>query len=132
MTLFNQDPFESHSGLQLPWKFDCSALTRADFQSIATIVARRIQFSHVEGIPRGGTLLAHYLYEYVDPAANKLLIVDDVLTTGKSMERQRAGRDAVGFVILHRGERKPEWVVPLFVLHGHWCHTHTDLKKSVE
>lgn len=62
-------------------------------------------------MPRGGLRLAEALKLYVTEGA--LLIVDDVLTTGASMEEFRNGREALGAVIFARGHC-PSWVVPLF------------------
>ncbi|KKL20362.1 hypothetical protein LCGC14_2456230, partial [marine sediment metagenome] len=48
--------------------------------------------------------------------SSTLLIVDDVLTTGASMEKQRAGRtNTIGAVIFARGDC-PAWVKPLFAM----------------
>lgn len=42
-----------------------------------------------------------------------VLICDDVLTTGVSMEEQRAGREVIGLVIFARAET-PKWIRVLF------------------
>jgi adenine/guanine phosphoribosyltransferase-like PRPP-binding protein len=52
---------------------------------------------------------------YFDVESDRLLIVDDVWTTGGSMEEHRAGRDAIGAVLFARGP-VADWVTPLFTL----------------
>lgn len=48
-------------------------------------------------------------------AIDSLLIAEDVVTTGASIERHRAGRDALGVAIFARGAC-PDWVFPLFTM----------------
>jgi len=50
-------------------------------------------------------------------AHGRLLIVDDVCTTGASMEAHRRGRDALGAVLFARGP-VPSWVYSLFSMNG--------------
>ena len=61
---------------------------------------------------------ANALTQYIDKTADYPLIVDDVLTTGKSMneEYQKLGYAAVGVVIFSRIENYPVWVYPIFKL----------------
>ena len=114
MSLFNLGQFTLHSGAQSPFKIDCDALTDADLEALAQIGAQMVPlFGKVEGVPRGGLRLKAALDKYADARWSQLLIVDDVLTTGGSMERQRNGRQAVGLVIFARGPC-PSWVTPLF------------------
>ncbi len=70
-------------------------------------------FGDVEGVPRGGINFAHALRKYA--TTGPLLIAEDVVTTGGSMERFRNGRDATGVAIFSRGSH-PDWVKPLFVM----------------
>jgi hypoxanthine phosphoribosyltransferase len=65
-------------------------LTAEDYACIAKVVAGTVRFNEVIGIPSGGIALAEALRPYTDPEVEKALIVDDVLTTGKSMEEMRA------------------------------------------
>lgn len=110
--LFMDGEFVAHSGTTLPYKIDCDALSDADLATLATEIARRFKFSAVEGVPRGGLRLAKALEPYATVEGG-LLVIDDVLTTGASMEKQRAGRDAKGVVIFARGPWA-SWVLPLF------------------
>ena len=112
MTLFRHKQFEAHSGEMLRWKIDCDALSQEDWRCLAQVVADIIgPIGRVEGVPRGGLQLAVALWPYI--TTGPLLIVDDVLTTGASMEAHRAGRDAVGTVIFAR-RTCPSWVYPIF------------------
>lgn len=113
MSLFQIGQFTLHSGQETYWLIDCSSLSNRDIEALAEMIARIGPFSRVEGVPRGGLRLASALQRYVT-AGGPLLIVDDVLTTGASLEQHRAGRAAVGVVIFARGPC-PKWVLPLFV-----------------
>ncbi len=78
-------------------------------------VEHLLPFRKVEGIPRGGMKFAEALRPYAKPDAGLLLLADDVLTTGESMERARAGGTyVIGVVAFARGPW-PKWVTPLFV-----------------
>ena len=114
--LFNLGDFKSHSGATLPWKVDCDALEVRDWRCIAAVLAKQVMpFGSVEGVPRGGLLLAMAMKQYVTQGG--LLIVDDVLTTGGSMEAHRAGRKAQGAVFLARSSC-PSWVDALLYTKG--------------
>lgn len=113
-TLFRLADVTLHSGSMARWKIDCDALAAADLLTVAVMLSEVVPaFGSVEGIPRGGLRLAAALQRLV--TAGPLLIVDDVLTTGASMEAQRAGRDAIGAVIFARAQ-PPRWVTPLFLI----------------
>lgn len=113
MNLFQLGTFTLASGKQSSFKIDCDALTDADVECVASLIAQRMPpFSAVEGVPRGGLRLAAAMEQYKS-VEGRLLIVDDVLTSGGSMERHRAGRLAMGAVIFARGS-SPFWVTSLF------------------
>lgn len=118
MNLFVHQNFQSHAGLTLDWKIECDALADADWQTLAFVVANkmRISFGHVVGIPRGGLKFAEALQAYKGDSETTLL-VDDVLTTGKSMAEWRATllEPVLGVVVFAR-KRAPEWVLPMFEL----------------
>lgn len=110
--LFKPGSFTLHSGAVAKWKIECDALTVEDWAALGIMLMERIPaFGSVEGVPRGGVVLATLLRIFATDGP--LLIVDDVLTTGKSMDDHRAGRDAIGAVIFARGPC-PSWVTPLF------------------
>lgn len=110
--LFQQGEFNLHSGAKSGWKIECDALTDADLEALAARVAQRMDFGDVVGVPRGGLRFANALKCYV--TSGPMLIVDDVLTTGRSMQEMRqAHPDANGLVIFSRGICPP-WVRPIF------------------
>lgn len=116
--LFRLGRFMSAAREPLSWKVECDALTWNDWLCLAEVIGPRLHFGQVEGVPRGGCPLARALEMYATPGG-PLLIVDDVLTTGSSMERHRAGRDAIGVVLFARSDC-PEWITPVWQLGRAW------------
>lgn len=91
--LFQTGIFRLHSGAVSPYKVECDALMWEDWGTLADLIAAQVPFSAVEGVPTGGIKLALCLAQYAQPgSAHPLLLVDDVLSTGASMEQQRARR----------------------------------------
>lgn len=121
MFKYLDDKYKLHSGRESRIKIECDELSIADIKSIASIIASKIRFSQVVGIPRGGLLLEYFLKFRIDVRErDTLLIVDDVLTTGNSMEEYRRKyqyyfKNVVGFVVFARGDC-PEWITPLFTM----------------
>lgn len=124
--LFQTGEFTLHSGQKTNFKIDCDALSDSDIASIARMLVDRLApFGEVEGVPRGGLRLAAELEKYRSSSvkrkgwygAKSLLIVDDVCSSGGSLEVHRDSREAMGAVIFARGPW-PEWVTPLFVMCG--------------
>jgi len=118
--LFRLGDFTLHSGAKSAWKIDCDALTDGDLAALGLMIKERVPapFGEVIGVPRGGLRLADYLYKYRTPGCLVTLIVDDVMTTGASMNeyRKRAndnGGGVFGAVIFARGSGTP-WVDALF------------------
>lgn len=119
--LFRYGNFPSHSGLHLRWKIECDALTDDDWRSIASVVAPKIAFGNVYGVPTGGEKFAEALMPYRMSNSPIILIVDDVLTTGKSMEEARARfKDSMtkGLVLFSRSEFIPAWIIPVFTVNS--------------
>lgn len=117
VTLFRSGAFKLHAGALSDWKLDLDALGPDDWETLARLVARRVgPFERVEGIPRGGVSLAQALERYASRSGG-LLLVDDVCTTGGSLEKARRGREARGFVVFARGT-PPPWVEALFLYTG--------------
>lgn len=113
MSLINAGNFTLHSGNRSVMKIDCDHLTDEDIESIAEILWRLLPpYGKVEGVPTGGLRLAEAMARHAGGPTNRLLIVDDVYTTGASMEEHRAGREAYGAVIVARGQ-VPDWVTPM-------------------
>lgn len=121
MTLFQWGKFTSHSGSPLDWKAECDALTDDDWDCLARLVADRAgAFGSAVGVPKGGLKFAEALNRHRTQGANLVLIVDDVLTTGKSMDAERANlpNDVVcqGIVLFSRVNIIPYWITPIFRL----------------
>lgn len=113
-TLFQLGRFTLASGLQSIWKMNCEFLMIEDWETLASIAAAILPaFGSVEGVPLGGLVFAEKLKKYI--TEGPLLIVDDVLTTGGSMEKLRNGREAIGIVAFARGVC-PNWIKPLWML----------------
>lgn len=124
MRLFQEVDFKSHSGLDLNWKIECDCISKKEWKCLATMIMdyETRPFCSAVGIPRGGVMLGSYLnlystQDYNDP----YLIVDDVLTTGGSMDefadqyfRNRDIKNGYfGWVVFARN--KPQnWVKSLF------------------
>lgn len=89
MSLFQLGHFTLASGDQSNWKIDCDALDDDDWAALAWMLLERLSlpFDQVLGVPRGGEPFAEALNEHVTDGANRLLIVDDVWTTGGSMRQ---------------------------------------------
>lgn len=122
MNLFRAGKFKLSGGRESSYKIDCDVLLSLDYVCLAGMITKLVPpFSSVEGVPQGGLALAEAMMPHITAGANRLLVVDDVLTTGGSIERvadvhRRPGREVIGAVIFARGPC-PNWVWPLFELH---------------
>lgn len=113
MSLFALGNFSLSSGERSAWRIDADRLTDEDWETLAFIAHLRLpEYGEVEGVPTGGEAFARQLRRF-SVAGKPLLIADDVLSTGRSMERQRGEREAYGVVAFARGVC-PLWVWPLF------------------
>ena len=117
MNLFQSGDFTLHSGEHSAFKIHCDVLTPADWETLAAMVAARIPFRFAVGVPKGGLPFARALLRHEDRRRDDLpvLIVDDVLTTGASMEETRASMlncPIVGVVVFARREC-PDWIHPI-------------------
>jgi hypothetical protein len=121
MPLFNlsETEFTLHSGGKSRLLIDCTTLTDADWRGIAYALAGLLPpFRDAVGIPRGGLPLERALTPYAtDDDALPLLLCDDVLTTGASMEQYRGivAPPVIGAVFIARGPC-PGWITPLLRL----------------
>jgi len=121
MNLFQSVDFVSHSGLELKWKIECDALSDPEWFTISQMIMEiSVPFKEAIGIPRGGTKLGSLLNQYgTGKREDPVLLVDDVLTTGESMnefKRKRQWRNPVkyiGWVVFARN-KCPDWVTALF------------------
>ena len=122
MSIFQLGDFTLASGLSSGWKIECDSLTPEDWQALALMASEILPpFGQVEGVPRGGIPFADALRQYADPQSDVLLIAEDVVTTGGSMERFRAGREAIGICVFSRGSlaewrHHADWINAIFVL----------------
>ena len=119
--LFKSGDFKSHSGLDLSWKIECDALSDSEWFTIKKMIMElSLPFRKAVGIPEGGTKLGSLLNQHGTGNMNDpICLVDDVLTTGKSMEdflekyRQKNPYDYIGWVVFARAEC-PYWINALF------------------
>jgi hypoxanthine phosphoribosyltransferase len=110
--MFEHGNFTLHSAGKSNFRIDCTSLTWFDLESLAAMIAPKLQpFGQVYGIPRGGVRFARALerYETIGPR----LVVDDVYTTGASMEAERMYRDQ-GLVIFSRTKNVEGWIHAIF------------------
>lgn len=123
MNLFRNGLFSLSSGQHSLLKLDLDALSPLDWNTLALLALRlptlQQGFGRVLGVPTGGTPFAKALGPFISKGPT--LLVDDVLTTGRSLETLRArledeGKTALGLVVFSRGH-PPEWVDALFYLH---------------
>ena len=118
--LFVEEDFKSHAGLDLHWKLEMDALDEAEWKCNARMIMeyQTEPFQAAIGIPRGGLKLSVYLNDYSTQNNNDpYLIVDDVLTTGGSMEEFKKDyfdkKKVFGWVVFSR-QKPPDWVRTLF------------------
>ena len=127
--LFQAIDFTSHAGKALNWKIECDALSTQEWDCLAQMIYEyeHQSFGEVVGIPRGGLPLARALEGYATGnPEHPILIVDDVLTTGGSMNtfqmdyfRNRDPRRGyIGWVIFSRAplEHANGWINALFMM----------------
>jgi len=122
MSLFQRKPYKMNSGGVARYKIACEALAEEDFETLAWLIAQKGEIRAVHGISNNGRRLAEHLGKYLTKDGVRL-ILDDVLTTGGSMEAARhdvGWHDAVGVVIFARGAC-PRWVLPIFSME--WINT---------
>ena len=125
--LFKLGDFVSHAGLSLSWKIEMDVLSDAEWFCIKKMIMEYTgPFKEAIGIPRGGLKLASILNsEATQSKKDPILIVDDVLTTGTSMDefkRKKQWRDPakyIGWVVFAR-TKPPEWVHALFQMPKKW------------
>lgn len=129
--MFNLGTFESSAGITLDWKIECDKLSDQDWFCIAHMISRNYRFCIVHGVPTGGTILAEGLRGFCHVDARKVLIVDDVITTGQSMERMRkhlieqygVPKENIRGVALFsrmRAHKIPVWIDVVFQLNGNF------------
>ncbi len=122
MPLFQLGNFALASGLHSRFKIECDFLTPDDWAALAEMAVELLPpFGRVVGVPRGGIPFANALQLYANRLCGTLLIAEDVVTTGASMERFLR-KTEVGSYTQVRGVcafargSVPDWVVPVFTL----------------
>jgi len=125
-TLFEKKNFIMHSGEKSTFKIECDVLTDKDIETLAYLISKRFEFNGVYGIPSGGVRLAKALKKYVTKRAMDYLIVDDVMTTGNSMEKavdKFKHREPIVGVVLFARNKYPtsRWIYPMFSMSRWWC-----------
>lgn len=122
--LFQRGDFVLASGLHSTFKIDCDALTDDDIETIAWMINENLwlPFGSVQGVPTGGNRLAKAMKMYCRPyKTDRVLIVDDVWTTGGSMRKHKelhcSDKEVIGAVIFARHAPDP-WVLPFLKLWG--------------
>lgn len=113
--------FTLNSGAKSSYKLECDHFSDEAWKGFAELIRIMVPlFSEVVGVPRGGLKLAEYLKPYANPSSPLTLIVDDVLTTGGSMERLRKTHlkangvgTYIGAVVFARGPL-PSWIGAIF------------------
>lgn len=97
--LLNYGNFTLASGKISDFKIDCDFLTDEDIETVAKKAALSAgRFGKVYGVPSGGLRLAAALEKYANDFSSRVLIVDDVLTTGGSVKKfidELTNRDTV-------------------------------------
>lgn len=123
--LFQLGDFELHSGDKSDWIINCDALSDGDLEALAALAAKGLRpFHHVHGIADGGLRFAAAMEEHRTIAVpHSYLIVDDVMTTGRSMlEKKRqynAQERTQGLVIFSRtSDPVLDWVHRIFEYRG--------------
>ena len=122
--LFKSGDFKSHSGLDLSWKIEMDALSDSEWFTIKKMIIEYTPpFREAVGVPEGGIKLGSLLNEHATgDEKDPVCIVDDVLTTGESMEyflsqykrnRRLMPYMAIGWVVFAR-TKCPDWVSALF------------------
>lgn len=121
--LFQKIDFTSHAGLDLTWKIEMDALSHREWECITQMIMEiSPPFREAIGIPRGGNVLGKLLNRHgTGKEEDPICIVDDVLTTGMSMNTYREEMDierwqkscALGWVVFAR-VRPPKWIKALF------------------
>lgn len=112
MTLFLPGPFVLHSGGISYLKVECDAITPEEWAALAKFVMQERNFppfGFAYGVPRGGLAFAEALAPYgTGSALDDSLVVDDVLTTGASLQHEMSRRAwSRGLVLFARGPLPP-------------------------
>lgn len=139
-TLFLYGDFPLTSGGRSKYRIECDALTKTDWDGIAAMIMERMgerRFFRIAGVPRGGIPLQEALQnqglENGDPNY-PVLLVDDVYTTGGSMERYKTQHfpksPCCGVVLFARNKITQPWIGSLFQLNHYFPTPFAGLTKE--
>lgn len=98
--------------------FNCDYLSDVDIEALAIIIGPKLQpFKEVREITHKGTRLARALSKFAKPEHPWILLVNDVLTSDKSMNEAKEKIEApvIGLVIFAR-TTPPRWISSVFTL----------------
>ena len=119
--LFQTGDFILHSGQKSRRLIDCSALTDEDIKTVAEWLTElrggfKLVFPVSESVARLAKAMEHEQCEF----NSRVLIVDDVLSTGASMWGKRAelaktyGWDKIIGAVIFARRPTPDWIVALW------------------
>ena len=107
-----------HSGDIGYFKIEFDALTKKDIDTIAFIISQKYTFCKVFGIPTGAKRIEKALQKYISKNSETMLIVDDVLTTGTSMNEAKSMFESsykyIQGVVIFARKKCPTWIDPIF------------------
>lgn len=110
-----------NSGRRSKFKIECDNLTHSDLSAMCELLIMTLPpFGEVSGVPRGGVRIENVMRPYI--TTGPLLIVDDVWTTGRSVDRHinalSLDKGYVGLVaVLFSRGPVPINVTSLFTIH---------------
>lgn len=109
MSLFKLGNFILSSGERTDWVIDCNALSDGDIKAMVSIAIGILPpFGSVVATTHGDMRFVQELSHHSQDGG-RLLIAQDVITNGNSMEEARDGRDAIGICMFAR-QKPPSWV----------------------
>lgn len=118
--LFEYGNFVLHSGDKSHFRINCDALSMDELSALASLIVPNLHpYSKVIGVPRGGVRFAEALDWYKQIDADGYLIVDDVFTTGASMNEaawQVPNNTPFQGVVIFARHPTPKWIKSIFTL----------------
>lgn len=120
--MFKDKKFISRSGKRLKFKIECDSLAFEDIRVFTKIITGNFTYKSVD-MPETGCSPLQLLKHVLELKTSKdgefdVLIIDDVFTTGNSMEdvkKRHKGKNIIGVVLFSRG-KCPKWITPIFEL----------------
>lgn len=118
--LFYFGDFTLHSGEKSNFLIDVNALSDEELTAVAQYALGFLSpYRWVVPILQGGLRFANALAPFADKNSQSVLIVDDVYTTGKSMEEALRILDGYphpvwGVVLFSRAAATPNWIYSCF------------------